>query len=45
MTLLGALVAFFSLGITVFGWYKTTRLQATEQKALHKLQVDAQREF
>ena len=39
------LVAFLAIAVTVFGWYKTTRLQATEQKELHKLQVDAQREF
>ena len=41
----GALVAFLAIAATVFGWYKTTGLQATEQKKLHELQVDAQREF
>ena len=42
---IGTLVAFLAIAVTVFGWYKTTRLQADEQKELHKLQVDAQREF
>ena len=41
----GSLVAFLAIAITVFGWYKTTGLQAAEQKKLHELQVDAQREF
>ena len=39
MTLLGALVAFFSLGITVFGWYKTTRLQVDGQRELLRLKL------
>ena len=41
----GTLVAFLAIAVTVFGWYKTTGLQATEQKRLHELQVAAQREF
>ena len=45
MVTFATLVAFLAIAVTVFGWYKTTGLQATEQKELHKLQVDAQREF
>ena len=41
----GTLVAFLAIAVTVFGWYKTTGLQATEQEKLHELQVAAQREF
>ena len=41
----GTLVAFLAIAVTVFGWYKTTGLQATEQRTLHELQVAAQREF
>ena len=42
---IGTLVAFLAITVTVFGWYKTTGLQATEQKKLHELQVASQREF
>ena len=45
MVTFATLVAFLAIVVTVFGWYKTTGLQAAEQKELHKLQVDAQREF
>ena len=41
----GTLVAFLAITVTVFGWYKTTGLQASAQKRLHELQVAAQREF
>ncbi len=41
----GTLVALLATAVTVFGWYMTTGLQAAEQKRLHELQVDAQREF
>ena len=45
MVTFATLVAFLAIAVTVFGWYKTTGLQATEQEKLHELQVAAQREL